>query len=458
MCLTEMNEKESCNADEAADDSPADQALVLELDFVPEWARRPPDQAHYYADKPERSQSRPRDRDRRDRPRKGHKQRRPQDRKGSPRTSEQTSRNSHRERPPVVPLPPVDVRFLPDQRQLSALLKKIRATGRAYPLVKLASLFLNNPTTCDVRIEVRPGISDINILQCCKCGIVAMARASLLTHVMDVHTKDYFEKEEQILDPPSGTFVCVARCGLSGILLGPPNHHSYEAKAREVHSAHYPDMTFAEYKNKAEQLHDQDMIEKWKEESRKQTVYRMKGPTETEPMTWRDVETHMRKHVAPELISTARRCDVNAAVAREEIKDQGLRGAVNAAWRRESAFPKDLSGALRGAFRHGHLYVFRAGRGRQTFVTATRPVPLDRAHVVEAILEALIFIEGHPGCSRRDLLEGLRPGLASDSPEARSTLSPLRWLIERGHIIEFFDDSLAVPLRAAPRQKGKKHR
>lgn len=450
-----MNEKESYNADEAADHSPGDQALGLELNFVPEWARKPPHQAHYYADKPGRSQSRPCDRDRRDRPRKGRQQR-PQDRKG-PRRSEQTSRERRRERPPMVPPPPVDVRFLPDQRQLSALVKKIRSTGRAYPVVELASLFLSNPTTCDVRIEVRSGISDVNILRCGKCGIVAMDRASLLTHVIDVHTKDYFEKEEQILDPPSGTFVCVARCGLSGILLGPPNHHSYEAKAREVHRARYPNMPFAEYKNKGELLHDQDMIEKWKEETRKQTVYRMKGSPETEPMTWRDVETYMDKHVAPELIGSGRRCDVNAALARE-IQDQGLRRAVNAAWRRESAFPRHLSGALRGAFRHGHLYIFHAGRGRHTFVTATRPVPLDKSHVVESIREALTFIEGHPGCSRRDLLEGLRPGSAPDSPEARSTLSPLSWLTERGHIIEFFDDSLAVPLRAAPRQRGNKHR
>jgi hypothetical protein len=359
----------------------------------------------------------------------------------------------------VVPLPPVDVRFLPDQRQLAALLKKIRLTGRAYPLVKMASLFLSNPTTCDVRIEVRPGTSDdVNIVQCGKCGIVAMERASLLAHIADVHTADYFEKEEQILDPPSGTFVCIARCGLSGVLLGPPNHHSFEAKAREVQRARYPNMPFAEYKDKCEQVHDQDLIEKWKEETRKQTVYRMQSSPEAEPMTRHDAATYIAEHVAPDLISGGRRRDVNAAVAKEEIKDPGLRAAVNAAWRRESAFPKDLSGALRGACRHGHLYVFRSGRGRQVFVSATRPVPMDRTHVVELIRDALVFIEGHPNCSRKDLLEALCPGSTPDSPDARNVLSQLSWLIERGHIVEFFDNSLAVPLRAEPLHKDNKRR
>jgi hypothetical protein len=455
-----MNDKELNNADEASGDSPADQSLGMELNFVPERARKPPQQAHYYSDKPARGQSRPRDRDRRDRPpqgrQQGRPQRRPQDR-NAPRRPEHASRDRRRERPTVLPPPPVNVRFLPDQRQLSTLVKKIRATGRAYPVVDMAYLFLSNPTTCDVRIEVRADVSDVKILQCGKCGTVAMDRASLLAHVIDVHAPDHFDKEEQVSDPPAGKFVCVVRCGLSGILLGPPNHHSYEAKALEVHRTRYPNMPFSEYRDKGEQVHDEDVIEKWKEEFRTQTVYRMKGSTETEPMTWREVEVYMDKHVAPDLIRSGRRCDVNAAVAKD-IKDQGLRGAVNAAWRAESAFPRHLSGALKGAFRHGQLYMFNAGRRRHTFVTATRPAPLGKVNVVESIREVITFIEEHPGCSRKDLLEGLRPGSAPDSPEARSTLSPLSWLTERGHIIEFFDDALAVPLRAAPQQKAPRHK
>jgi hypothetical protein len=349
---------------------------------------------------------------------------------------------------PIAPPPPVEVRFLPDQRRLSAVVKKIHATGRAYPVVELASLFLSNPATCYVRIEVRSDARDVYLLQCGKCGAVAMDGAPLLAHVIDSHLGDYFEKEELLVDPPAGKFVCIARCGLSGALLGPPNHHSFEAKAREIQRTQYPAMSFSDYKNRIEQLHDEDLIEKWKEECRKRTVYRSKESPEAEPVTWQDVEKHLEKNVAPSLVSRLRKVDLQATVARE-VKDRALRGAVSDAWRRESRFPMNLSNALRGAFRHKQLYVFNAGRRGHTFVTATRPVPLDKSHVIESIREVLTYLEQHPGCPRGKLREGLCPDAAPDSPEAQSILSPLSWLAERGHIIEFFDGSLAVPLHGA---------
>jgi hypothetical protein len=39
----------------------------------------------------------------------------------------------------------------------------------------------------------------------------------------------------------------VARCGLSGTLLAPPNHHSYRTRMEEIRSQRYPHMTPDEY-------------------------------------------------------------------------------------------------------------------------------------------------------------------------------------------------------------------
>lgn len=460
ICIV-MNDNEPQNDDEAADRVTVDEELILELNFVPEWARKAPTQSQYYLDRPERSSRPPsRDRDRngpRDR-RQPERGRRPErdGRKGKGRPERGAPRAPRHAAPPQPrpePPPPVDVRFLPDQHHLLSVVRKIRTTGRAYPIVELASLFLRNPETCHVRIEVGPDAPDAYILQCGKCGAVAMDGAPLLSHVVDSHLEDYFQKEELLVDPPSGKFVCIARCGLSGTLLGPPNHHSHEAKAREIQRTKYPEMSFAEYQKKIEHLHDEELIAQWKEECRKRTVYRSKESPESEPLTWQEVEAHIDKHVVPNLINRLRKVDLKAAVARE-VKHSALRGAVIAAWQRESRFPMNLSNAIRGAFRHREFYVFRAGRG-YTFVTATRPVPLDAAAANESISEVLVYLRKHPGCSRSKLLKGLRPDAAEDSPEAKTILSPLHWLAERGHIIEFFDGSLAVPLRGAPPPKHK---
>ena len=55
------------------------------------------------------------------------------------------------------------------------------------------------------------------------------------------------------------------------------------------------------------------------------------------------------------------------------------------------------------------------------------------------------YLKEHPGASREMLLAFLSPGKTMDDDEVVHELSSLRWLIDKGHVIEFFDGSLAVP-------------
>ena len=354
---------------------------------------------------------------------------------------------------------PVSVRFLPDQRRLGAVVKKIHATYRAYPLMELAALFLSNPSACYVRIECNASASAPELSRCRLCGMAAMEQETLVAHVTDQHLRDTFDVEETEAEPPAGAFTCVSRCGLTGELLGPPNHHTTAERIREIQRKRFGGMALAEYQQHVETLHDEALIEQWKERCRKQTVYRLKGdPSKTEPadgapMSWNEAEAYMMKHVVPSVISPSRRTAMPAELARR-IADRSLREAVSRAWQKESRFPLSLSSALRAAFRHRQLYVFKAGSGL-TFVTAVRPMPLDMGHVVESLREALSFLSEHPGCTRAELVEGLLPGMAVDSDEGRAVLSPLSWLVEKGHIIEFFNGCLSVPIRAVPETDRK---
>jgi hypothetical protein len=45
----------------------------------------------------------------------------------------------------------------------------------------------------------------------------------------------------------------------------------------------------------------------------------------------------------------------------------------------------------------------------------------------------------------------LCPGETQDSPVALEALAPLRWLVEKGHVIEFFNGTLSVPATPQPR-------
>ncbi len=461
-------------------DGGVDRDLILDLNFVPSWARKPPSQGSYRAyddDDGPRSRDVGRRRDARpprggarpdrDRPRSGER-RAPgpprSDERRPPRDARPTgpatgpagptrdraparydqSRPAPYERPT---LPPVSVRFLPEQRQLAALIRQISGSRRAYPLMELASLLLNQPGGCFVRFQVDGDARDCCFHQCKVCRSLALDEGEALQHLLQEHVEEFFTQETITREPAAGNFVCVAKCGLSGTLLGPPNHHSYAERVREVQASRYPGMSLEDYRARIVMSHDAEDIERWKQESATQTVYRLKRDgAEAAAMTWGEAEAHLRAHCMGTAVARTKRAVVPEAVARK-ITDRGLRAVARNEWQHEQTFPLQLSFALRAAFRHKHMFMFKAGPGKGiNFVTAVQPTPLDPAHAIESIRDVLTYLQAHPGCTREQLVESLRPGVDINSEEGKALLAPLYWLIDRGHIIEFFNGTLSVPL------------
>ena len=57
------------------------------------------------------------------------------------------------------------------------------------------------------------------------------------------------------------------------------------------------------------------------------------------------------------------------------------------------------------------------------------------------------------------MIQNIRPGVDENSPEVLEARNQLRWLVDKGHVIEFSDGRLAVPVNAISRvqhaKKGK---
>jgi len=412
--------------------------VILDLNFVPQWARKPPGENHYskknYAEK-----QRPPRRDDRRAPRgEGRRDDRPR------RPRQERPERRERPRPPSEPIKeiPVTVSFLPEQKRLASLVKQIHHSRRAYPLMDLANLLVHDAEGYLVKIEVSKGAPDFELFQCKRCKAVSASEELLKQHVMSTHLTDVYEKEEIEAEPPSGSFPGVARCRKTGILLGPPNHHSYTEKLNEVHQARFAHMSIEDYKRNVEIVKDEELVEQWKEESRKQTIYKLKSDPEAEPLDHRRAELDFAKQV-PDLYETTHRAIVPAKVA-QGLTDRNVTHAIRQVWSKESRFPLTMSFAMRAAFRHMHLYMFKAGK--INFVTHIKPNPVSPEKTIEKIAEVLVFLKDHPGSTRKHLLEVLHPSLDPASREAKDALQPLGWLIERGHIIEFFNGTLSVPL------------
>jgi len=412
---------------------------ILDLNFVPQWARKPPGEnhyTHYHTTERKGGSRRSPNRENRDSHSRGNVR--------SPRRGERGGERSRRPPPSRDPVReiPVEVSFLPEQQRLASLVRQIHHTRRAYPLMDLANLFIHDSEGYLVKLEVHREAPDMSLYQCKKCKATACSKEMIEQHLLAKHLEDLYEKKEIEAEPPSGQFVCVARCRKSGVLLGPPNHHSYAEKLNKLHQSRFSHLPFEEYKQHIETLRDETLIEQWKEETRKQTVYTLKSDPEAPSLDRAKAEVEFKKSISS-MYEITRRAVMPSTVA-QKLEDRDITNAIRRAWSKESRFPLSTSFAMRAAFRHMHLHLFKAGK--INFVTHIKPRPVKPEKTIENIAEVLRFLEAHPGSTRRDLLEALHPSIDPSSKEAHKALQPLGWLIERGHIIEFFNGTLSVPI------------
>lgn len=402
--------------------------ILLDLNFVPQWAKKAPGENHYHA-AVERS-TRP--------------ARRESDRRPRRSSAPQSAPLRAPRRPARVDLP-VTIKFLPEQKRLASLVRQIHHSKRAYPLMDLAHIFLSDPRGHMVKIEVASGAGGFQLYQGRRTKMVATDRAVLLRQILDHHLGDFFEREELDVEVPAGAFQMIGK--VDDVLVGPPNHHSYVDRLAEIHRAQYAHLPFERFKERVQIVRDEEAVEQWKLSASKQTIYRLKEGERA--FSRRQAEEYLRTHLADREIEAVSRAVLSSSLARR-IEDYNLIRMVREAWQQESRFPISLAFSMRAAFRHLHLYTFKAGRNIN-FVTAIPPDPIRPAAAVDSIREVLEFLADRAGATRQQLVEGLRPGAQKDSPEALEILNPIRWLIEKGHIIEFFNGTLSVPTRRARR-------
>ncbi len=446
----------------------SDNNEVLELNFVPEWARRPADSNPYA--RFERAA-----RDRRgavERSGRGA----PQKQGGSRPTTATGDRRAFKsqrpaeKRAPARPVAapemraapsardlPVEISFLPDRRGLKPIALRLARSGRAFPLFEVAALFLSKPEYFLVKHElVAAGAENpaLRLFQCSVCKAVFLERAAAANHAFNRHFERFYTREQKQGEPPQGNFLCVARCGLSGVLLGPPNHHEFTERLLELHRTQFPEMPLADYRRNLRNETDPALIEQWKKEVCSQTVFSVKN-TEP-PQTFKrlpQAQAHFMENYAADMIVAGRRFVAPGTVCLE-IEDAELQRMIREAWSRENRFPLKMALAIQPAFRHFGLRMFKTA-GKATFVTSIAPRPIDAVQTTENVRGILEYLCGHPGINRQELVASLYPELPPETPPVAEAICALRWLIERGHVIEFFNGTLSLPIGAKGNRPSK---
>ncbi len=296
-----------------------------------------------------------------------------------------------------------------------------------------------------------------NVVAQIKSGSVAYSVFALARNSFRFAQRDFYQMDVVETDPIKGNFSNVARCRLSGTLLGPTNYHNYQPQLRSLYEQRFSRrMSFADYQRQIDVMSDAELIERWKEEARKITTYTtLREASSLKFSSALEAERHFRSHYLPGLIRDVGEATFGGGLSRR-LPDRMLNQAIEEAWMRETRSPSDMMQELAGRFRQNGLHVFRHRRG-MLFISPIRPraFAYEQAGVspsVNAILEALGSAQRSTG---KQLFERLIRDSAGEHAEARSlaVASDLRWLINEGYVIEFNDGSLDLPRRKSKQQQ-----
>src|SRR6266542_6996892 len=155
---------------------------------------------------------------------------------GRPRSSEHV---------PVTRMPPVTIRFLPYSPAFENVVAQIKSGSVAYSLFALARLFLEKPVGYEVCLAVK---AESSLFQLGENGTVSADREFLEQNAFRFVHRDFYKIDISETDPIKGNFSNVARCRLSGTLLGPTNHHGYQPQLRSLYEQRFSRrMSFADY-------------------------------------------------------------------------------------------------------------------------------------------------------------------------------------------------------------------
>ena len=175
----------------------------------------------------------------------------------------------------------VTAQVMPVEDGLDALGKEILASGRTYAVFDLAKLVLGARERFNIGFKCG---GDKKLYRCRKDGSVWLSKEDAIQGFWNGQwRKEFYEQVFRDAEPPKGNFQAVAKCGLSGEYLGPPNYHGYQSSIMQMHRERYADMSIDAYKRKIRMEHGEEAVAAWMEKMSKKVQYRPTGGIAPEP-------------------------------------------------------------------------------------------------------------------------------------------------------------------------------
>lgn len=407
--------------------------------------------------------------------------------------------------PRELPQPAEGVRvsIVPAAEAVHLVVREIQHVARVYSLYDVAQILLAGRERYQLRFEVSDKAAPL--FKSRKDDSLWLTKEEALAHFwQSPMATELYESEQVETDPPAGNFQVVARCGMSGEWLGPPNFHAYQTNLRRVHRERFSDMPFERFASRVRTERGEEAVNAWLDTMRKRVRWRLKpavaavapelapaaesieaepevapieaeAPLDAEPTVESDavesVKAVVEEEAEPaaaedsgwsfdrgeierdfaskhfdEVFEQIRVAEVSGAIPARHLSI-GLLACVRIATSHARKHAAILIPTICRLLEGEHLSVFK--RDGRLFTGPARPHPLTTDAVLAERPSAIVeWLESHPGGKLVDLWKGVLPG--GETEPGTEWLSDLFWLLTQGHVLLFADDSVVLPRRRAP--------
>ena len=356
----------------------------------------------------------------------------------------------------------------PEDTGFAALVKAVRASCRTYQLFEITRAVLEKNDRFVVVVqrarperpapagEGAPPAKPAPVFMSLPDHLPFDTEDAAIHHVLTNNLGAFFEMQEIEVEAPKGNFPIINKCGITGELLGPPNHHRYQQVLQQHHAAKLGRMPFERFRESIISAREPEVIAAWMEKMKKATRYTWRPPapkTATTPPMEAKAATPAATEIAPatdappaieatpvaeaaavetpvpvpdapapltfdtiedarlHLLANARDKVVRAVdTVRfhgkliEKLPPGEIRRALEGHVERQRRFPLDTANALRGRLRREGFTIFKKGSRGVSYVCAVKRRFRVPGQVFSETISALIdFIEKNPMVLVKDL-------------------------------------------------------
>jgi hypothetical protein len=325
------------------------------------------------------------------------------------------------------------------------------------------------------------------LFSCALDDTLWLSEDDAVRYVLDRHFTTFYQAERTKIDPPKGVYTFVAQCGMSGLILGPPNYHDYQNQLRRVHTERFARMPFEAFKARVRIVKDEEVVKKWIEEQSWKTEFNcLNLPEPLKLPNLEEAAKHFRQVHLASIIKPVETIRLAGEVSRN-IRDRELMRLLRQRWEEQKRFPLQIATTLSQQFAARGLQFFKVNK-TVTHVAVARPhfLDLEATPVSEGVKRIVEFINATPKCTHKQLLRALAPApvapappapapetasaaegaapttadqpatsvappAAEPTPEMAAVMTDLHWLIHQGHVIEFANGILETAKKPLPK-------